>query len=155
MIEDALNKIRSLVSSRDSRVARAQQLAEVIRSLRDYRWTGVYDVGPQFVSIIAWSGFGPPAFPIFPITKGLTGAAIKQGAPVVVGDVRRDPRYLITFSGTLSEIIIPVLDPEHGTAVGTIDVESEYADAFSDRDREMLEQCARAALPLWRRNCAC
>jgi putative methionine-R-sulfoxide reductase with GAF domain len=39
---------------------------------------------------------------------------------------------------------------DHSTAViGTTDVESERANAFSEFDREFLEQCAKAALPLW------
>jgi putative methionine-R-sulfoxide reductase with GAF domain len=66
-----------------------------------------------------------------------------------VGDVRNDPRYLTAFGSTLSEIIVPVLHPGDGRVVGTVDVESERANAFSSRDREMIEQCAQAALPLW------
>jgi putative methionine-R-sulfoxide reductase with GAF domain len=46
-------------------------------------------------------------------------------------------------------MIVPVLDPSGARVIGTIDVESEQANAFSDRDREMIEQCAQAALPLW------
>jgi putative methionine-R-sulfoxide reductase with GAF domain len=62
--------------------------------------------------------------------------------------VRNDRQYLTAFGSTLSEIIVPVLD--NSTAViGTIDVESERANAFSDDDSELLEQCAKAALPLW------
>jgi putative methionine-R-sulfoxide reductase with GAF domain len=50
--------------------------------------------------------------------------------------VRNDCRYLTAFGSTLSEVIIPVLD--HSPAViGTIDVESERANAFSDVDREL------------------
>jgi putative methionine-R-sulfoxide reductase with GAF domain len=63
--------------------------------------------------------------------------------------VRSDPRYLTAFGSTISEIIVPVLHPDGGRAVGTVDVESERANAFSQRDREMIEQCAQAALPLW------
>jgi len=44
--------------------------------------------------------------------------------------VRNDPRYLTAFGNTLSEIIIPVLDEKNGAVVGTIDVESERANAF-------------------------
>jgi len=33
--------------------------------------------------------------------------------------------------------------------IGTIDVESERANAFSPSDQQLLEECARAALPLW------
>ena len=66
----------------------------------------------------------------------------------MVGDVRNDRRYLTAFGSTLSEIIVPVLD-DSMAVVGTIDVESERPSAFSEEDRELLEQCAKAALPLW------
>ena len=101
------------------------------------------------MTIIAYSGPGAPAYPTFPITKGLTGAAIREKATVVVGDVRTDPRYLTAFGSTLSEIIVPILDPKNSAVIGTIDVESEKANAFSPQDQLALEECARTALPLW------
>ena len=111
------------------------------------------------VSIIAYSsaahgggassGPGAPAYPTFPVTQGLTGAVIREKATVVVGDVRSEPRYLTAFGNTLSEIIVPIVHPQSGSVIGTIDVESEHANAFSSRDREFLEECARSALPLW------
>jgi putative methionine-R-sulfoxide reductase with GAF domain len=43
---------------------------------------------------------------------------------------------------TLSEAIIPVLDPGTGAVVGTLDVESGDRDAFADADRQALERVA-------------
>ncbi len=148
VINNTLNQIRSIAASGGDRVGKAQRLADLIRTLGDYRWVGVYDVGREAVSIIAWSGAGAPAYPIFPVNKGLTGAAIQEKKTVVVGDVRNDPRYLTAFGSTLSEIIVPVISPD-GRVIGTVDVESERANAFSARDQEMIEQCAQAALALW------
>ena len=59
------------------------------------------------------------------------------------------PRYLTAFGSTLSEIIVPVVGPVGGRVIGTVDVESERANAFSASDQQMIEQCAQAALPLW------
>jgi putative methionine-R-sulfoxide reductase with GAF domain len=44
---------------------------------------------------------------------------------------------------------VPVLAPGENRVIGTVDVESEQANAFSVRDQQMIEQCAQAALPLW------
>lgn len=148
-MENALSKIRSAATSNEARAERAQQIANAIRALGPYRWVGVYDVSSELVSIIAWSGPGAPAYPTFLVTKGLTSSAIQQKVPVVVGDVRSDPRYLTAFGSTLSEIIIPILDPRDQRVVGTVDVESERTNAFSDVDRKNLEECAHAALALW------
>ncbi len=148
VMEKALSRIRSFATSDGARAERAGQIADVIRELGLYRWVGPYDVSAELVSIIAWSGPSAPAYPTFPVTKGLTSSAIQQKAPVVVGDVRSDPRYLTAFGSTLSEIIIPILDTRDQRVVGTVDVESEQANAFSDADRKNLEECALAALAL-------
>jgi putative methionine-R-sulfoxide reductase with GAF domain len=43
------------------------------------------------------------------------------------------------------------LDEKSSVVVGTIDVESEQADAFSEGDQQELEECLRVASPLWMR----
>jgi putative methionine-R-sulfoxide reductase with GAF domain len=149
VINNTLNEIRSLAMTGGDRAAQAKRLAELIRKLGDYRWVGVCDVHPDLVSVIGWSGPSAPVHPEFPASKGLTGTAIQQKKAVIVGDVRTDPRYLTSFGSTLSEIIVPVLAPGGDRVIGTVDVESDHANAFSERDQHMIEHCAQAALPLW------
>jgi len=147
VVKNVLGEIRSMAMGGGDRAIRARRLAERIQKLGDYRWVGVYDVGAENVSILGWTG-NAPEYPTFPVTKGLTGAAIASKKAVIVGDVRNDPRYLTAFGNTLSEMIVPVLSPD-GRVVGTVDVESEKANAFSASDQEMVAQCAEAALFLW------
>ena len=149
VMNNTLNQILMTASGSNDRAVKAKRLAELIQKLGEYRWVGIYDVGPETVSLLGWSGPSAPEHPSFPATRGLTGSAIETKKAVLVGDVRNDPRYLTAFGSTLSEIIVPVLHPDGGRVVGTVDVESERANAFSARDREMIEQCAQAALPLW------
>ena len=144
-----LAQIRKIVASGGDRKTKATQISEAIRDHGAYRWVGVYDVSLEAVSVVAWSGPSAPAHPVFPATKGLTGAAIREKKTIVVGDVRKDSRYLTAFGSTLSEMIVPILHPFQGSVIGTIDVESEKANAFSPRDRECLEECGRTARPIW------
>ena len=148
VVKNTLNQIRSTAMGGGDRAEKAKRFAKLIQKLGEYRWVGVYDVGPELVSIIAWSGSSAPENPSFPASKGLTGAAIQQKRAIIVGDVRNDPRYLAAFGGTLSTFIVPVLSPD-GRVIGTVNVESDRADAFSAADQQMIEQCAQAALPLW------
>jgi GAF domain-containing protein len=143
------NQISSALCAKSERRETARKIADLIRSARAYRWAGIYDVGPELVSIIAYSGSGAPAYPQFPITQGLTGAAIREKTSVVAGDVQNDPRYLTAFGSTRSEMIVPVMDDKSGTVIGTIDVESEQPNAFSEEDQRMLEAWAKAACGLW------
>jgi L-methionine (R)-S-oxide reductase len=149
VVNNVLGQIRSVAAGSNDRAIKAKRLAELVRALGEYRWVGVYDVTAEQVSIIAWSGLGAPEYTQFPVGEGLTGAAIEQKRAVIVGDVRNDPRYLTAFGSTLSEIIVPVLAPGGERVIGTVDVESENANAFTARDQQMIEQCAQAALPLW------
>jgi len=52
------------------RAEKAGKTADAIRQLRDYRWVGVYDVGPELVSIIAYSGPGAPGYHNFHLPRG-------------------------------------------------------------------------------------
>jgi len=149
VMNNTLNQILMTAAGSDDRAVKAKRLAELIQKLGEYRWVGIYDVRPETVSIVGWSGPSAPAYPSFPVTKGLTASAIESKKAVIVGDVRNDSRYLTALGSTLSEMIVPVIHPNGGRVVGTVDVESERANAFTSRDREMIEQCAQAALPLW------
>jgi GAF domain-containing protein len=123
-----------------------QQIADLIRADGTYRWVGLYrvDYAEGFVRNLAWSGPGAPEYPTFPITKGLTAAAIAGCETINVGDVAADPRYLTAFGSTRSEIIIPIFNRERSQVVGTIDVESEQPNAFNQEIQSQLEACAQA-----------
>ena len=149
VMNNVLGQIRMTAASGGDRAIRAGRLAEMIRKLGDYRWVGVYDVDEENVSIVGWNGPGAPEHPVFSVTQGLTGAAISEKKPVIVGDVRNDPRYLAAFGNTLSEMVVPILAPGGARVIGTVDVESDRANAFESGDQKMVEQCAQAALPLW------
>jgi L-methionine (R)-S-oxide reductase len=130
------------------RAQRAARVAASIRRFGGYRWVGVYDVMPEEIAVVGWDGPAAPTYPHFPRGQGLCGAAVAAGEPVVVADVTADPRYLTTHATTRSEIVVPVL--HENAVVGLIDVESERANAFGESDKQLLECCAMAIVPLWR-----
>ena len=118
-----------------------KQMAEMIRSARDYRWVGVYKLTREELTIVAGTGEEPPCYPRFPVTQGLCGAAAESRETIVVDDVRKDARYLPTFHTTRSEIIVPVISPTD-RVVGVIAAESAKVKAFKKEDREVLERVA-------------
>ncbi len=61
----------------------------------------------------------------------------------------QDPRYLTAFASTGSEAIVPILGAESGVVIGTLDVESDRAGAFSSEDVVFLEDCAAVLRPLF------
>jgi L-methionine (R)-S-oxide reductase len=134
------------------RATSLQMIADTIRRSSNYRWVGLYDVDHDagIIRNIVFSGPGAPAYPEFPITKGLTGVAVGERRTVNVGDVTADKHYLTAFGTTQSEIIVPIFDDAKRRVIGTIDIESERRDAFGGNIQELLERCAKAISPLWR-----
>jgi L-methionine (R)-S-oxide reductase len=131
--EKLRSDLRNVVSGAKDRATALQQAANLIRAQGSYRWIGLYTVDHSagLVRNITWCGPGAPEYPTFPMTKGLTGAAITGRQIVNVGDVSADPRYLTAFGNTRSEIIVPIFDQQGETVVGTIDIESEDPNAFN------------------------
>jgi L-methionine (R)-S-oxide reductase len=145
----ALRGIAEVLATDLDPTDKAGRVAALIREAGRYRWVGLYAVGDREIVAIGWSGPGAPAHPRFPVGHGLSGAAVAGRQAVVVGDVTADPRYLTAFASTLSEAVVPVLDPATGAVVGTVDVESAVRDAFTAADRQMLERCAAALAGLF------
>ena len=146
-----LSHLENIVVTSTGRQTSVQEVAALIRSSNNYRWVGLYDIdhAAGFVKNIAWSGPGEPEHPTFPLTQGLTSAAIAQKQIVNVGDVSADPRYLTAFGTTRSEIIVPILDQAKNRVLGTVDVESEERNAFTSDIEDLLEACSRVIRPLW------
>lgn len=128
-----------------------KKAAELIRAERGYRWVGIYKVVRNECVIVAGTGNEPPTYPRFPVTQGLCGAVVESHKTLIVGDVKKDPRYLPTFWTTRSEIVVPIISETTKRVIGIIDVESEKLNAFSEDDRDFLEH---AALPIGRAICS-
>ncbi len=147
--EKLLDEIGIILESTYEQKVKVERITEAICIFRNYRWVGIYDVDEKEIAAIAWSGFGEPAFSRFPVTQGLSSEAVALRCTVISNDVENDSRYLTAFGNTQSEIIVPVIDPKTNTVVGTIDVESEHKNAFTDADCKLLEECAREIVRLW------
>jgi len=130
-----------------ARLARGERVVGLIREGTGRRWVGIYELRPGEVVNLVWSGPSAPGHLRFPSSKGLTGVAVASKATFISNDVANDPRYLMAFSSTGSEMIVPVIID--GQVVGTLDVEDERQDAFGPEDQEFFEALATALRPLF------
>ncbi|HLG39833.1 MAG TPA: GAF domain-containing protein [Chitinophagaceae bacterium] len=137
-----------ILESDRKRAEKAKLIAEKIRSAGGYKWVGLYDVKEKEITIISCAGRGEPAFTSFPKDKGLNGRAVMKKQTVIVNDTEKDEDYLLTFTNTKSEIIVPVYGANDQIA-GTIDAEGEVKEAFTEKDAGFLENCAVAIQTLW------
>ena len=138
-----------ILQSNQEREQKAKLIAEKIRIAKGYSWIGLYDVTEKDIHLISYAGRSEPTFTSFPNDKGLNGRANLEKRTVIVNDIDKDEDYLLTFSDTQSEIVVPVFDADGKTVKGTIDVESEQENAFDKEDADFLEECAIAIQSLW------
>jgi phosphoserine phosphatase RsbU/P len=68
--------------------------------------------------------------------EGITGATAFSRQPILVPDVRTDPRYLNALDAVRAELTVPML--ARGKLVGVIDLQSTRLNAFSEHDRALL-----------------
>ena len=138
-----------ILRSNQGREQKAKLIAEKIRNTKGYSWIGLYDVTEKDIHLISYAGRSEPTFTSFPNNKGLNGRANLEKRTVIVNDIDRDEDYILTFSDTQSEIVVPVFGKDGKTVKGTIDVESEQENAFGEEDAAFLEECATAIQSLW------
>jgi signal transduction histidine kinase len=74
------------------------------------------------------------------VGEGVTGWVARTGRPVRVGDVTRDPRYVLARRGVRSELAVPL--EVNGETRGVLNMDSDRADAFSAEDQELLQELA-------------
>ncbi len=72
--------------------------------------------------------------------EGITGAAAATREPILVSDVRSDPRYLSSVDAVRTELAVPMLARKK--LVGVIDVQSTREGAYNEHDRAMLSLIA-------------
>jgi GAF domain-containing protein len=143
---------KEILDSANTRTEKAKLIAEKIRQAKKYSWVGLYDVKENEISLLSCAGRSEPLFTAFPKDKGLNGKAVMQKHTLIVNDTNKDDDYLLTFSNTESEIIVPVFDDNGESITGTIDAESETKNAFGKDDADFLERCALEIHSLWKNN---
>ncbi len=73
---------------------------------------------------------------VVPLNEGITGAAAASREPILVEDVRRDPRYLNALDAVRSELAVPMM--ARGNLVGVIDLQSTRVNAYTAQERSLI-----------------
>lgn len=72
--------------------------------------------------------------------QGVVGAAVQEGRPILVNDIRREPRYQGPHRNMLSQLAVPVR--RKGRVIGALNLLDETTDAFTSQDEALLRQFA-------------
>ena len=72
------------------------------------------------------------------VGQGVVGAAVQQGRPILVDDVREEPRWVGTVASAVSQLAVPLR--RKGRVIGALNLLSDKRGAFTSRDEAVLKQ---------------
>ena len=72
--------------------------------------------------------------------QGVVGAAVEEGRPILVNDIRLEPRYQGPLRNMLSQLAVPMR--RKGRVIGALNLLSERTGAFTSQDEALLRQFA-------------
>ena len=128
----------------------AEVIAAIFQSLRqvvDYDAAAIYLVNPatRALELVSASGYPEGSEDAFQlqIGQGLVGWVAKTTEPVIVADVRTDPRYIAARVQTRSEIATPMVF--EGRTIGVFNLESDLDDLYHEGHLELLAAFAAQA----------
>ena len=74
------------------------------------------------------------------VGQGVVGAAVEEGRPILVNDIRREPRYRGPLRNMLSQLAVPLR--RKGKVIGALNLLNEVEGAFTSQDEALLRQFA-------------
>ncbi len=99
----------------------------------------------RFLEILAAQGLPTNAAELrLRVGEGLTGWVARSGKPARVGDVTKDPRYIMLRRSVRSEMAVPL--EVNGEVRGVLNVDSDRKEAFEAGDEELLAGLAQQAV---------
>jgi sigma-B regulation protein RsbU (phosphoserine phosphatase) len=72
------------------------------------------------------------------VGQGVVGAAVEEGRPILVNDIRREPRYMGPLRNMLSQLAVPMR--RKGKVIGALNLLNEAEGAFTPQDEALLRQ---------------
>lgn len=139
--EKALSDIKSELQTCNNEIDAHELVVQGLHNrFEHYSWVGIYVVEGDELILSAWAGPEETEHDRIPIGEGICGLAARTGETEVVPDVSAREEFIACFPSTRSEIVVPIHGG--GGVIGEIDVDSDWEDAFDDRDLELLEEAA-------------
>jgi sigma-B regulation protein RsbU (phosphoserine phosphatase) len=120
-----------------------KRVVEVVKRVIDYETFGILlldEARQELVLREAVSYNAPTGRTRIRLGEGLCGAAALTKQPILVRDVRADPRYLPLIPETRSELVVPLVHKDR--VLGVFDLESPALGRFTDEHVKILTPLA-------------
>ncbi|OUV40827.1 MAG: GAF domain-containing protein [Methanobacteriota archaeon] len=137
--DEIYERITSILKGEEDWItAMATVTCELHNAFEHFHWTGFYrTTSPGILKIGPYQG-GHGCL-VIPFEKGICGAAARTGETQDVPNVHERPEHIACSSTTNSEIVVPIKKTT-GEVVAVLDVDSDRKAAFSNADKQLVEQ---------------
>lgn len=119
-----------------------QRIPRLIARLTSFTVFSVYllDERRQDLKIAYAEGYPPDVVRNFrlKVGQGILGTAVAEQRPMLVNDVRQDPRYLGVVPGVCAQLVVPLRHKKR--VMGALNLLSDQVAAFTERDEQILTQ---------------
>src|SRR5690348_1075027 len=120
------------------------KIPQLIARLTKFSAFSVYllDEKKQELRIAYAVGYPDAALPNMRLRvgQGVVGAAVEEGRPILVNDIRQEPRYMGPLRNMLSQLAVPMR--RKGKVIGALNLLNESEGAFTYQDEALLRQFA-------------
>ncbi len=119
------------------------KIPQLIARLTDFSAFSVYllDERRQELRIAYAVGYPEDASKIrLRVGQGVVGAAVQESRPILVNDIRQEPRYMGPLRNMLSQLAVPLR--RKGRVIGALNLLNLVEGAFSQQDEMLLRQFA-------------
>jgi phosphoserine phosphatase RsbU/P len=119
------------------------RVADVVKRVIDYEMFGIYLMDEERRELVLRKSVSYGSIQektALKLGEGLTGIAAQTKQPILVSDVRQDPRYLALIPETRSELVVPLVTKDR--VVGVFDLESSQLDRFNEEHVKVLTALA-------------
>ena len=117
-----------------------RRVAEVVRKVIDYEIFAILLLNEKTQELRFRFQIGyPPEFTQrarVKVGEGVTGLAAQLRQPVLISDVRNDPRYIEAIPHVCSELVIPLITKNR--VIGVIDIEASEPGYFTEEHQRVL-----------------
>lgn len=132
-------QIEALLAAESDEIANMANISACLYATFHFWWVGFYRVVGD--ELVLGPFQGPLACTRIRRGRGVCGSAWQEAKTILVPDVDQFPGHIACSSASRSEIVVPVMQGNHVTAV--LDIDSEQLDHFDAVDRNWLEKIAR------------
>ncbi|MEX4009837.1 GAF domain-containing protein [Neoaquamicrobium sediminum] len=133
-------QLSALLSGETDPIANAANTAALLfGTIPDINWAGFYFLHSE-TELVLGPFQGKPACVRIAVGRGVCGAAVERGTPVLVEDVHDFPGHIACDADSRSELVVPLVC--EGNVFGVLDLDSPLVGRFDADDQAGIEALA-------------